>query len=74
MPSERDIILSDLLALNMAIAKDTDTGILVEKVMRVAAKAASADGCFFFEIGQDKYMSLTYSNIKSLKEGWKNIQ
>lgn len=68
MPSERDIILSDLLALNMAIAKDTDTGILVEKVMRVAAKAASADGCFFFEIGQDKYMSLTYSNIKSLRE------
>ncbi len=68
MPSERDIILNDLLALNTAIAKDTDTQILVEKVMRVAAKAASADGCFFFEIGQDKFMSLTYSNIKSLRE------
>ena len=68
MPSERDIILSDLLALNTAIAKDTAPQVLIEKIMRVAAKAASADGCFFFEIGQDKFMSLVYSNVNSLRE------
>ena len=68
MPSERDIILNDILSLNMAVAKDTDTEALIEKVMRIAAKAASADGCFFFEIGQDKFMSLVYSNVKSLRE------
>ena len=68
MPSEKDVILSDLLALNMAVAKDTDTQVLVEKIIRVAAKAASADGCFFFEVGPDKFMSLIYSNIKSLSE------
>ena len=68
MPSERDIILNDLLALNTAVAKDVDTPLLIEKIMRVAAKAASADGCFFFEISPDKFMSLNYSNIKSLKE------
>ena len=68
MPSERDVILSDLLALNNAIAKDTNTQTLIEKIIRVAAKAASADGCFFFEIGQDKFMSLVYSSVKSLRE------
>lgn len=68
MPSENDIILADVLALNTAITEHLDRQTLVEKVLLTAAKAASADGCFFFEVSSDKFMSLTYSNIKSLRE------
>lgn len=68
MPSENDIILADVLALNTAVTEHLNRQTLVEKILLVAAKAASADGCFFFEVSPDKFMSLTYSNIKSLRE------
>lgn len=76
MPSENDIILADLLALNNAVAADSNSQLLIEKIMRVAAKAASADGCFFYEVTPDKFMSLAYSNIKNLRErqiGFENV-
>ncbi len=68
MPSENDIILANLLELNTTIAAHPDRQSVIEKVMTVAARVASADGGFFFEISSEKYMSLTYSSIKSLRE------
>ncbi len=68
MPTQNDIILADLLALNNAVATEADSRVLIEKVIRVAAKAADADACFFYEVTPDKFMSLVYSHIKSLRE------
>lgn len=66
MPSENDIILANLLALNNTAATQNDTAEIIRKVMTSAAQAVSADGCFFFKISSDKFLSLNYSRIKSL--------
>ncbi len=66
MPSENDIILTDILALiNEASSKPTNA-LLMQKILSAAAKAASVDGCFLFELTSENFMELTFSNIKSL--------
>lgn len=68
MQSRLDVIVADLLALNTFIATHSDFGEIIEKVMQVAAKTAVADGYFFYEITPDKYMTLVYSDVKSLSK------
>ena len=68
MQSRLDVIVADLLALNTFIATHSDFGDIIEKVMQVAAKTAVADGYFFYEITPDKYMTLVYSDVKSLSK------
>jgi len=61
-----DIILSNFLELSRNINQEQDIAELIRKVMTAASEAATADGCFFFEVSPEKYMSLTYANINSL--------
>ena len=69
MANFNDVILSDLLALNDALINDQDYNLLIEKIMRVARKAADADGCFFFSVTDNKFLNLDYSHINSLNIG-----
>ena len=66
MPDNANIILSELLNLNNRLIQEPDPVLFIEKVMQLAARAADADGSFFFRVTPDKYMNLQYSNIQSL--------
>lgn len=68
MQSRLDVIVADLLSLNTFIATHSDFGDIIEKVMQIAAKTAVADGYFFYEITPEKYMTLVYSDVKSLSK------
>lgn len=67
MHSANDIILANLLELSRGINQEQDIASLIRKVMTAAADAANADGCFFFEVSPEKYMSLNYACITSLQ-------
>ena len=66
MRNANDIILNNFLELSRNINQEQDIAELIRKVMTAASEAATADGCFFFEVSPEKYMSLTYANINSL--------
>ena len=61
-------ILSELLNLNIQLIKEKDVTFFIEKVIQLAARVASADCSFFFLATPDKYLSLQYSSIQSLRK------
>ncbi len=61
-------ILSELLSLNIQLIKEKDVTFFIEKVIQLAARVASADCSFFFLATPDKYLSLQYSSIQSLRK------
>lgn len=67
MPSNNDIILSQILELCKKVSQKQDNNDVIIAILSAAADAANADGRFFFEVSSDKYMSLNYSCINSLQ-------
>ncbi len=74
MLNQSDILLADLLALNKELNQNTSVSQLIEHIMQTALKAANADGCFFFDISAEKFMSLSYSYIQSLAQKKSKIE
>ncbi len=71
MPSTNDIILAGLLKLCKEVSRKQDADTVIADVMSAAADAANADGCFFFEVSPEKYMTLNYAAIAGLQN--KNV-
>lgn len=69
MATTSEIVLSDILELHNAVINDEDHTVIIEKIMQTARKACNADGCFFFALNEEKFLSLEYSYIKSLNLG-----
>lgn len=66
MRSSSEIIFSDLLGIIDSLVNDSDYNVIIEKIIRVARKACNADGCLFFSLNDDKFLSLDFINFKSL--------
>jgi HD-GYP domain-containing protein (c-di-GMP phosphodiesterase class II) len=72
--SQSDILLTDLLELNHELNQNGTSSQLVEHIMQTALKAANADGCFFFDVSPEKFMSLNYFHIQSLTSKMPEIE
>lgn len=59
--------LSSILELNDLMLKESNHSDVVEKIMDTAADLCAADGYFFYNVNDDKFLALTYSVNKSLK-------
>lgn len=64
--ADESAILTDILELNNFIAKEQDYVVVIEKIMDAAMKASNADGCFFYTLNDDCYLSLDYTFNKKL--------
>ena len=58
--------LSTILELNDLIQNTENYSDIVEKIMDTAANLCDADSYFFYDVNDDKFLTLSYSVSKSL--------
>ena len=59
--------LSSILELSDLMLAEANHAEIVEKIMDTAADMCDADGWFFYNVNDDKFLTLSYSVNKSLK-------
>lgn len=59
--------LSSILELSDLMLTESNHSDVVEKIMDTAANICDADGYFFYNVNDDKFLALSYSVNKSLK-------
>ena len=59
--------LSSILELSDLMLAEANHAEIVEKIMDTAADMCDADGGFFYNVNDDKFLTLSYSVNKSLK-------
>lgn len=57
----------EILELNNLILHEKDYNKVIEKIMLTAQKISSADGCFFYTVNDEQFLSLNFSNNNSLR-------
>lgn len=67
MINKKDTLSDFLLDLCASFTNASSSRILIEKILQKAAELTNSDGCLFFEITSDNFMSLYYSRINSLQ-------
>ena len=65
--SNNEDILNELLEINNLLRKESDHLTIIEKIMNLACVTSGAEGCFFFTLNDDHFLSLDYSYNKALK-------
>ena len=76
MPLNNSRNLSAILELNDLLLSEEDHSIVVEKIMDTAANMCDADGYFFYNVNDEKFLTLSYCVNKSLRicrKGSENI-
>lgn len=66
MPDFSNNTLANMLALCDALNTESDYALLIEKIIRVARRYCSADGCFYFSVKDNKFINLEYLRVNSL--------
>lgn len=74
MLEQKDKLSNIFLDLSNTIADGNRSRQLIEKILQQAAKIANADGCLFFDISADNFMSLSYAYIASLNPGFSQFE
>ncbi|MDR1026278.1 MAG: HD domain-containing protein [Lactobacillus sp.] len=59
--------LKNLLEISSLIQKETDHVSIVSRVIDIAREACNAEGCFFFTLNDDYFLSLDYTYNKTLE-------
>ena len=59
--------LTSILQLNDLALTESNHAEVVKKIMDTAAELCRADGCLFYNVNDEKFLSLTYLTNKSLK-------
>lgn len=59
--------LQDLLEVSNLLQKENDHISVISKVIEIARKSCNAEGCFFFSLNDDYFLSLDYTYNKTLE-------
>ena len=62
-----NITAETLLELINSLNQETDTMVIIEKVISAAQEMCNADGVSFYTINDDNFMRLVFSHSQSLK-------
>ncbi len=76
MAADNDILLNKLLEINNRLLSEADSRLVLEEIFQTAARQCNADGCFFYLLSDNRFLSLEYSWIASLnhsKRGSDNL-
>ena len=74
MSNKKDILSNILLDLSNSIVCGNNSRQLIEKIIHNIMQIANADGCLFFDISTDNFISLSFANINSLNHNFNQFE